>query len=769
MNVLTAVLESFRDAANYNSHELAAPAVILWSDEDRLWTQAVGTLRAGYPLLWTLGDYDPGKATGPAVWLRYQLETQQDGDVPVIYLPGIGRSTFRSADQCPKPLTHLFALQFQGQFWTQKNGRDWTPFAFLSSANGGLGLDVAADQETKKAIQECLQALLKVEVDALKGHKLEAADFRELVTPDPARTLLRWMSDPVRIQQEQKKAGSGWATFCAVCKKNYNVDPEKDGAITAADKLTSGKGAWPTVWQRFKDAPRLYPGVKSLLESISPSGLFEQPSEYRPLSNRKEEERLESDLLALAAVKQSEALAKVKVRAAEHGPRTKWVWAKLGESPLALAVQHLKELAEIIESTGNPSTWEALSIFYSSIGWKADLSVLRALDAARTNAAGKAVTAAIRTMYIPWLEKLASFTQALAVNYPNNAPKACRALPVEKSTIYLFADGMRMDIARSLEEKLLGSGMPVDVTFSFDWAALPTVTATAKPAWMPLAEKLGGPMEGTKFEAKDQSTGKALSHPRFKQLMGELGIVYVDATEVGTPSECAWTEHGSIDTYGHEQGAKVAWRVDEELAGLEQRIAELLKAGWAKVKVVTDHGWLMVPGGLPKTELPKHLTASRWKRCAIPGPGAQHGYPMTSWFWDATEAVVLAPGIMCFEAGMEYAHGGLTVQEALIPSLMVSAKHAGIAKAVLLKDLKWSGLRLNVVLEGAQGLIVDVRGKVADADSSFAASQVSASGNGQKTSLLVEDDSTVGSKAFLVVVDEDGQVVFKHPIVIGES
>src|ERR1017187_4925940 len=138
-------------------------------------------------------------------------------------------------------------------------------------------------------------------------------------------------------------------------------------------------------------------------------------------------------------------------------------------------------------------------------------------------------------------------------------------------------------------------------------------------------------------------------------------------------------------------------------------------------------------------------------------------------FWDATEAVVLAPGIMCFEAGMEYAHGGLTVQEALIPSLMVSAKHAGIAKAVLLKDLKWSGLRLNVVLEGAQGLIVDVRGKVADADSSFAASQVSASGNGQKTSLLVEDDSTVGSKAFLVVVDEDGQVVFKHPIVIGES
>jgi hypothetical protein len=206
-----------------------------------------------------------------------------------------------------------------------------------------------------------------------------------------------------------------------------------------------------------------------------------------------------------------------------------------------------------------------------------------------------------------------------------------------------------------------------------------------------------------------------------------------------------------------------------ELAGLEQRIAELLKAGWAKVKVVTDHGWLMVPGGLPKMELPKHLTASLWSRCAIPGPGAQHGFPMTSWFWDAAEAVVLAPGIMCFAAGMEYAHGGLTVQEALIPSLTVSAKHAGIAKAVVLKDLKWSGLRLNVVLEGAQGLTIDVRSKVADAGSSFATSPVAGVGNGQKTSLLVEDDSAMGSKAYLVVVGEGGQVVFKHEIVIGAN
>lgn len=769
MNVLTAILESFRWAANYNSHELAAPTVILWPDEERLWTQTVDELRASYPLLWTLGEYDPGKAVGPAAWLRYQIETQSGGDVPVIYLPGIGRAAFRSADQCPKPLTHLFALQFQGQFWTQKNGKDWTPFAFLSSVNGGLSLDVASDQETKKGIQECLRALLKVDVDALKAGKLEAADFRALVTPDPARTLLRWISDPTRIKQEQEKAGPGWSSFCAVCRKTYQFDPEKDGAITAAEKLTSGTGAWPMVWQRYKDAPRLYPGVKGLLESISPANLFEAPSEYRPLSNRKEEERLGNDLLALATLSQNDALAKIKALAAEHAPRARWVWAALGDSPLALAIGHLKELAETVESTGNPSSWEALADYYSSIGWKADRSVLRALSAARTNTAGKAVTVAIRAAYIPWLDKLSSFSQALAATYPSNGPKTCRTLAVEEGTVYLFADGMRMDIARLLEERLLSGGDSVDIAFSFNWTALPTVTATAKPAWMPLAEKLGGPLEGTAFQAKEQENGKALVHARFKQLTTELGIAFLEPTEPGSASGCAWTEHGSIDTYGHEQGAKLAWRVDEELAGLEQRIAELLKAGWKKVNVITDHGWLMVPGGLPKTDLPKHLTASRWKRCAIPGPGAHHGFPMTSWFWDACEAVVLAPGISSFEAGMEYAHGGLTVQEALIPSLTVRAKHAGPVKSVALKDLKWSGLRLNVVLEGAQGLTVDIRSKIADVGTSFAASQVKGAGDGQKTSILVADDTALGSAAFLIVVDETGQVIFKHPIVIGDS
>ncbi|MFH1007861.1 MAG: BREX-1 system phosphatase PglZ type B, partial [Candidatus Latescibacterota bacterium] len=650
-----------------------------------------------------------------------------------------------------------------GRRRTVKAGR---PLRFFSSADGGLGLDVAGDQDTKKAIQESLPKLLKEELDVLQGRKLEAGDFRAIVTTDPARTILRWMGDPVKIKRELEKSGSKWASFRAVCRDAYQFDPEKDGAITAAEKLPTGKTAWELVWGRYKEAPRSYPGVKELLDSKGQLAFLEKVSEYKPGTNRQEEEHLGTELLTLSSVSHKDAITKTKTLATEHAYRATWVWATLGESPLAIAIGHLRDLAEIVQASGNPSTWEALADYYSTLGWKADRSILRVLDAARTTAATKAVTAAIRAVYLPWLEKLSMLTQKLAATYPATGPQTCRILPAEEGTVYLFADGLRMDLARSLEEKLISSG--VDVGFGYEWSALPTVTATAKHAWMPLAGKLSGPLEGEGYEPKEQSTGKAITHARFKQLIEELGISFLKNDGTLFPTGCAWTEFGSLDTYGHAQETKLAWRVEEELAGLQQRILELMQVGWTKVKVITDHGWLLLPGGLPKAELPKHLTVSRWGRCAVPSAGAQHGYPMTSWFWDTAEAVVLAPGVSCFIAGMEYAHGGLTLQEALIPSLTVSTKEGG-TKSVVLKEMKWSGMRLNMIWEGAAGLTVDLRSKVADASTSFATSTVPAAEDGQKTSLLVEDDAHLGAAAFLAVIDENGQPIYKHSIVIGEN
>jgi len=39
----------------------------------------------------------------------------------------------------------------------------------------------------------------------------------------------------------------------------------------------------------------------------------------------------------------------------------------------------------------------------------------------------------------------------------------------------------------------------------------------------------------------------------------------------------------------------------------------------------------------------------------------------------------------------------------------------------------------------------------------------------KKTSLLVADDDALNAEAFLVVVDQNHQPIFKHSVVIGEN
>ena len=101
------------------------------------------------------------------------------------------------------------------------------------------------------------------------------------------------------------------------------------------------------------------------------------------------------------------------------------------------------------------------------------------------------------------------------------------------------------------------------------------------------------------------------------------------------------------------------------------RVESLLAAGWREVRVVTDHGWLLMPGGLPKTELPKYLTATRWRRCAVVKESATVDLPCFSWFWAEKVRIACPPGIDCFMAGEEYNHGGLSLQECVVPQLSV--------------------------------------------------------------------------------------------------
>jgi hypothetical protein len=58
-----------------------------------------------------------------------------------------------------------------------------------------------------------------------------------------------------------------------------------------------------------------------------------------------------------------------------------------------------------------------------------------------------------------------------------------------------------------------------------------------------------------------------------------LGYQVLADNETGDPSGRAWTECGSLDDYGHKQGWKLAWRIEEEVRNLVARIEGLLEQG----------------------------------------------------------------------------------------------------------------------------------------------------------------------------------------------
>ncbi|MEZ5598076.1 MAG: BREX-1 system phosphatase PglZ type B [Pseudomonadales bacterium] len=485
-----------------------------------------------------------------------------------------------------------------------------------------------------------------------------------------------------------------------------------------------------------------------------------------PQNNEKEEAGLRQALLGLEKSTPGKARERVAELEKLHGPRREWVWAKLGRAPLANALGHLARLVEVAASKLGGASAAEMAKLYADSAWEVDTAALSAAAAVKSTVDAQAVGKALNAVYRPWLESAAEHLQAIVEKepLPGHDGQAIEELQVESGGIVLFADGLRFDVSQRLASRMRDKSWAV--TLSTRWAGLPTVTATAKQAVSPVSKDIKGTSLGEDFLPATAAGEQPLTTDRFRKLLGSSGYQYVGADETGDSSGRGWTENGELDKLGHSLQGKLAGRVEEQVELLLERIETLLEAGWKEIRVVTDHGWLWLPGGLPKVDLPKYLTASRWARCAAIEGGSKVEVPTVRWHWNAHERVAVAPGIACFGAGNEYAHGGLSLQESLIPVIRVTAGKAAAKASAEINEVNWAGLRCRVRVEAAQpGLSVDLRLKVNDAASSV--SQARALDAKGSASLLVADDELEGSPAVVVVLDASGHVIAKQPTIIG--
>ncbi len=768
--VIEALVDSLEAAAKFNPNDVVHPFAVLWSDHDAQWLPIIPQLRRLLPQLFSYGEYQPDQRTGPAIWLRSIVDGELPGidlpqeATPVIYLPGVSRQELRAVQECPDRLKPLVELQYRGTCWTQKNGKDWTVEAFLVSEEGGLGLDVARDATTRQAMLGALTELVTTSVNRLKGKRLDAEDFDKLFSDDPAKDLLVWLNEPAATKSEWNSGR--WSAFKSRCKADFNFDPENDGNLVGTEMLGRREGPWAAVWERFTESPVLYPGVpEKLIKAMPSDDLFIDPSSW-PQNNEKEETALRQSLLEVENSTPAKARDRILELEQLHGPRRQWVWAKLGQAPLANALGHLAEVAErAATKLGGASTAE-MAMLYVDSAWKVDFAALSAMAAVKSFGDARAIGKALKAVYRPWLESAAEHLQDLAEKepFPGHEGQGLEELQVDAGGVVLFADGLRFDVSQRLVERMQLKGW--SASLSTRWAGLPTVTATAKPAVSPVTKDIKGLSLGEDFLPVVADGEKSLTTDRFRKLLATVGYQYLTADEAGDSSGRGWTENGELDKLGHSLQSKLASRIEEQVDLLVERIEFLFDSGWREIRVVTDHGWLWLPGGLPKVDLPKYLTESRWARCAAIKGESKVEIPTVRWHWNALERVAVPPGIACFGAGNEYAHGGLSLQESLIPVIRVTAGETAANAVARIGQVSWIRFRCRVQVDTTQlGLSVDLRLKVNDPSSSV--SEVRPLDSKGTSSLLVVDEELEGTPAVVVVLDSNNYVISKLPTIIG--
>ncbi len=770
MNVYEALVAALRKASEYNKADQVFPTCVLWTDKERQWETLLPRLRESLPII-TLGDYIPAMRTGPAIWLRCMIartlpdmDYWADSETPILYLPGVSRQELRAVEDCPRALQPLAELQYRGVFFTQKNAKDWTINAFLVSADGGLGIPVGTDTATREAMQRALLPLSQETVAALqKEAPLTAAKFNSLLNPEPVRNLLLYLDDPKG--QKAARDPLAWSAFRAICKEQFGYDPEADGELTGARLLGGRQGEWDTVWHRFAEAPAKYPRLPELLRRARPKGegLFHDPSSW-PQDNEDGEADLRAGLFALKGMIPGAARDVIRGLEITHSIRRDWVWGELGYAPLAASLPPLVALAGTTETALIGATPDEMAKAYVAGAWKADAAALDAFVLVDKTEDVDAVKAAIDALYRPWLRAAAEVFQAAVQVYPlPEPPPPGNVCPPKLGRCYLFADGLRYDCGQKLAHVLAGMGLSVQS----DWVycALPSVTPTAKPAVTPVAPLFGSGLELTPRVLGDNAN---VSAEIVRRELVKAGYEVLQGGDTGTGTNGGWTELGNIDAYGHAQGWMLARRIPEEVTAIAHRIRTLLESGWTEIQVITDHGWLLLPGGLPKAELPEHLTVLRKGRCARLTTNADTDLPTVPWRWDGNVRIAVAPGISCFTSGKEYEHGGISPQECVTPVLTIRGV-VPAAPAAEIKSVRWAGLRCKIQAEGAvPGTLVDIRSKPADSASTVAAAPKPVNAEGQ-ASLAVPDDSLEGQAVTVVLLGGEGNIIAQMLTLIGSD
>lgn len=767
-SIFDKVLQALKQAENHNSNLMVKPEVILWPDPENQWCEVIEVLQEGLPHLLIYGSYEPEKKQGPAIWLKCMIAkvlTEANWDVeaiPIIYLPGVAKSDLRNVENAIFNFQPLLEYQYTGTLFIQENGREWSILAFVENPINGLGIKVNHDTATKDALKKTLPSIFQ-DREVLSNKTIIDADYlNNQLFPDIIPTILKWICKG-DVFLSTMDAGKQ-EVFTNLCKSQYEFEPDHKNIKAIAEKLGSQKNSWRYVWQLYANAPNKYQEIEDLLRLAKPVdlgiGVFALPDESWPQVNEQKEEALAQALTKASKQDAAKALTILQDLEKEHSVRRNWVWCELGKSPLANTLYHLVQMAVKSKEAFSTSSVDSIKDYYTSSGFAVDQFMRKALAAVKTEKDKTIVKSIIHLFYQPWLENITDKFQKLIAQ--DASIFTSQIAFAETESFVLFVDAFRYELAEEFCKRLEKSKLKVSLQAG--WSAIPSLTPTAKPNISPVATSVSIQSGISEFRPQLQN-GKDLLTPIFRDALKVAEFKFVTNANDIQGEGRYWQEIGDIDTKGHEEQADMVKRIEELFDQVHEALDVAFERGIKRIKIVTDHGWLLLPGGLPKTQLNVGLTETRWGRCALIKDGATTDLLHLPWRWNPSIFIAYAPGISFFKVNEEYAHGGISIHECLVPTLLIENPNV-LNIETEVKVVRWVNLKCTVeTTDVPDGYSIDIRTKFNDANTSIVLSKrKTLQGN---TVTLMIDDAAEHQAATIVLLDENDRILDKKPTTVG--
>ena len=518
-------------------------------------------------------------AAGPAIWIRCVVDRTlgeiPEDEVPIVYVPGYDRSDLRAIEECPAELQPIAELQYRGTFFGSRAGRDWTTTAFFSNREEGLGIELGRDAETEAAFARALHVLLDEPVASLREKApLRAADLGALLDPDPVKTLLRWLDDPTSI--ECARRGGAGRSSCALPATTTASASPRTARSPRPSSSARESGAWQTVWERFAENPSRYPGVVERLRQARPEGQLDR----RPPGVVASGQRGRGARAPLGAHAACTTGRPTRCAPGSGGSKpstasaVSWVWADARAGAAGRCARASRRCLPTRPSGSSPATPLPRSRRRTRLRAGAltrpRLLAMAAVDATPDRQAVEGVVAAL---YRPWADACARRFQESAVAH-GAAEFGRRA--GDPGRRRMRALHRRAAVRPRRPARAAPRERGVEAELGWQLAALPSLTATAKPAVSPAASRLAG---GSGFDTIVAETGQAVTAEVLRKTIASEGITVVANGALAEPGASGWTEFGNIDEIGHSHGDRFPHAVAAQVSDIADRVLALLDAG----------------------------------------------------------------------------------------------------------------------------------------------------------------------------------------------